>query len=504
MGNWRDYLRLAQGQAARIPTLGWLIGGVIAIAFAVVFAMELNGPSYAALYDGLSPADGGKVIAQLQKLGIPYELQAAGNVILVPAPQLAEARLELGTAGVPGDDVATGWQKLEDAPMTASDLAQSTMATQALESSLEQSIESMAGIQSAQVYLALPAATAFLGDQPKPTASVVIAADDSAAQAQGPAIANLVAGAVPGLATAQVTVETTTGISVFPTAAGTSTTQLQTITQVENSAAARVAQLLAPLVGAGNFRTNVSADIDFTQEHMQQLVYGPSQIVSHESTTQSDHTGTQDAAIGIPGAMSNEPPAPTTAQLPSPAAAGQAAAGLAGGTPAAAAPHETNKNTDQTYLVGQSENDITKPDWTVNAIAVSVVLNKAALGTTTTAQVKTAIAAAFAYPVVNVSVLAAPFQTSGSSVAGPGLLLAAMPVTRAVLEVLAAVALLFGAALPLQRWMIKFADVSDAPRLAPPKPAALPGPDFTQLRVQAAANPAGVARLLQGWVEENG
>ena len=72
--------------------------------------------------------------------------------------------------------------------MTASDLAQSTLATQALELSLQQSIESMAGIRSAQIFLALPPDTLFLADQPKPTASVVVDADDSAAQVQGQAI----------------------------------------------------------------------------------------------------------------------------------------------------------------------------------------------------------------------------------------------------------------------------------------------------------------------------
>ncbi|HQT42589.1 MAG TPA: hypothetical protein PLD79_01255, partial [Halothiobacillus sp.] len=133
-------------------------------------------------YDGLSPADGGKVITQLQKIGIPYQLQAAGNVILVPATELATARLQLGASGIPGDSVSTSWDRLENAPMTASDLAQSTMALRALEASLAQSIDSMEGITDAQVYLALPADTPFLADQPKPSASVIISASTQDAQ----------------------------------------------------------------------------------------------------------------------------------------------------------------------------------------------------------------------------------------------------------------------------------------------------------------------------------
>jgi flagellar M-ring protein FliF len=514
MASSRDYLRLAQAQAVRVPALAWLIAGVIAVAFAVVLAMQLSGPPYAALYDGLSPADGGKVIAQLQKLGIPYELQAAGNIILVPAPQLAAARLQLGAADVPGSEVATGWQKLEDAPMTASDLAQTTMAAQALQASLEQSIESMAGITSAQVYLALPPQTAFLGDQPKPTASVVIAADPVSAQAQGPAIAALVAGAVPGLAAAQVAVATTSGVVVYPSgAAGAVPAQFATVSEVEDSAVARVAQLLTPLFGTGNFRTNVSADIDFTQEHIQQITYGPTQIIAHDTNTTSDQQGTLGGPIGIPGAMSNEPPQATTAAVPAaPPPQAERQGNTAIPTPPAAAPappagpQETHKSLDQTYDVGQSSSDITKPGWVVNGIAVSVVLNKAALGATTTAQVQQAIMAAFAYPQVKVNVLAANFQTQTGQVAGAGLLQAAAPLSRALLELLAAAALLFGAALPAARWLRRYADLVITPQEVP-RPAAvtpLPAREFADLRLQASENPTGVARLLQSWVEENG
>jgi flagellar M-ring protein FliF len=517
MLDWREYLRILRAQAERVPTIGWLVGGVIAVALAAVLSMEMSSPPYAALYEGLSPAQGGAVIAQLQKLGIPYELQAAGNVILVPAPQLAAARLQLGAAQVPEDDAAAGWNKLEDAPMTTSDIAQSAMASQALEASLEQSIDSMAGIESAKVYLALPADTPFLADQPKPTASVVIEADASSAEAQGPAIANLVAGAVPGLSAQQVTVETTSGVAVYPAgAAGATSSQFQTVAQIESAADARVAQLLTPLVGAGNFRADVSANVDFTQEHIHQVAYGPSQVLTHQVSDQTNRTGSQDAAIGIPGALSNEPPAATTAATPPVPVAGAAPA--AGTSPAgtanasggqAAGPEESSKNLDQTYDAGQSESDITKPDWAVNSIAVSVVLNKAALGGTSIDQVKAAIAGAFAYKTVTVNVLAAPFQAPGISPTAMTLAQEAGPVSRALLEVMAAAALMFGVALPLGRRLGMLGErvpavVAPVPVSLPrPVPVALPRRDLTKLRAQANENLAGVAKLLQSWVEEN-
>ena len=513
MPDWRSYLRLARAQAGRVPLLGWAAAAAVVVAFAIAFSFEFGDPPYVALYEGLSPAQGGSVIAQLQKLGIPYQLQAAGDIILVPAPELAAARLQLGAAQVPGDDVSDKWNKLETAPMTTSDVAQAAMADQALEASLAQSVESMSGITSAQVYLALPPDTPFLDDQPKPTASVVIAADPQTAQAQAPAIASLVAGAVPGLNAGQVNVETTDGVAVYPASAtGNVAAQFKTVSYVENTATARIAELLTPLVGAGNFRTDVSANLDFTQEQIKQISYGPAQLVSHDISNQSDRTGSQNPAYGIPGALSNEPPASTVAQTPATPTANNAqdtAASNANatGTSTPPPPHDTTKSLDQTFVTDQSESDITKPDWAVKSIDVSVVLNKAAMGTVSPDQVKAAIAGAFAYPQVQVSVLAAPFQ-SGIGVPGSqGLLQAAAPATRGLLEVVAAAALLFGLALPFGRYLNALAlrERLPAPMRMPlpmPSPPMAPRRDLTQLRARVADNPAAVAGLLQSWIDE--
>ncbi|OYV24728.1 MAG: hypothetical protein B7W99_00740, partial [Rhodospirillales bacterium 20-58-10] len=283
MASWQNNWSFFRAQIIRIPAMAWAVLGIILVSLAVVFSLQLNGPSYVALYEGLSPADGGKVIAQLQKLGIPYQLQAAGNVILVPGPELATARLQLGASGIPGDSVSTGWDRLEDAPMTASDLAQNTMAVRALEASLAQSIDGMQGISDTQIYLALPPNTPFLADQPKPTASVIISANSQDAHSQGPAIAKLVAGAVIGLAPNDVSVATTAGLTVFPIdGTMTSGAEFSTVADVETAANAKVSQLLTPLVGYDNFRTDVAANLDFTHSHIHQISYGPTNIIAHE------------------------------------------------------------------------------------------------------------------------------------------------------------------------------------------------------------------------------
>jgi flagellar M-ring protein FliF len=524
MPDWQTYLGEGRRQLARVPTFGWVAAAVIGLSLGVALYLETGAPPYVALYEGLSPADGGAVIAQLQKLGIPYQLEAAGDVILVPQSQLAAARLQLGAAQVPGTTATNGWDKVENAPMTASDLAQNTMADQALEASLAQSINSLSGVSSAQVFLAMPQDTPFLADQPKPTASVIIAANDIDGTSDGPAIASLVAGAVPGLQAEQVTVTTTSGTKVFPTGSQVSIgSQFAEISAVENLAVARVSTLLLPLVGGGHFRVGASADLDFTHEQVHQVNYGPDQLVSHQERNQSTQTGSQSSPIGIPGALSNEPPAATTATPPPPAAA----TGTAGGTGTTAAtgttstststststatptqPERSSSSSSQTYVTDQSESDITKPDWSVRALAISAVLDKAALKGMTIDQVKAAIAGAFSYPHVTVNVLAAPFAQP------PGieqtLLQQALgPLSHAILEVLAAIALLFGVALPMGRRISTMAIPRRVIAVPAPRPvpvdvtAEIPPPlEFTSLREQAAKNVPGAARLLQSWVDE--
>ncbi|MGE4481072.1 flagellar basal-body MS-ring/collar protein FliF [Acidocella sp.] len=508
-----------------MPKLFWVAGGAVLASLGVALWLELSGPPYAVLSEGLSPADGGKVIAHLQKLGIPYQLQAAGNVIMVPAPQLAQARLQLGAADIPGSSTQNAWNQLENAPMTASDLAQSTMATQALQLTLQQSIEAMNGIRSAQVFLALPPETPFLASQPKPAASVVVDADQTQAAAQGETIAKLVAGAVPGLAAKDVTVVTTSGSTVYP-ASGTMNTgsQFATQAQIEAMSAARVAGLLIPLLGAGNFRTDISADMDFTQARIHQVTYGPSQMVARSRDNQSTQTGPSNSAIGIPGALSNEPPGKTTAGT---APAAQPAATQTQGQPqgqtqgqtqgqppgqeqknnSTPLPSRTSKDLDQTFVTDQTDSDITKPDWAVKSIAVSVVLNQSALPKDLTVdQIKAAITAAFAYPDVKVNVLATPFQKPAEALGSSPMIAAASPLTHAALELLAALALLFGLALPAGR---RLANIDLKNLVPPPPPAQRPLPtippprDFSGLREQASENVPGVARLLQSWTEEN-
>ncbi len=121
-------------------------------------------------------------------------------------------------------------------------------------------------------------------------------------------------------------------------------------------------------------------------------------------------------------------------------------------------------------------------------------------------QIKTAIVSAFAYPDVTVNVLVQPFQKPVTSMGSAPFIAAANPLAHALLEVLAAMALLFGLALPAGRRLtnVNLKTMLPSPPPVPrPLPMVIPPRDFSELRDQAAENIPGVARLLQSWAEEN-
>ncbi|WP_297443368.1 hypothetical protein, partial [Acidocella sp.] len=271
MPSLADSYKKVAGYLANVPLWGWMLVGIAVLAAAIGGGVELAGPPYAVLSDGLTPANGGKIIAELQKLGIPYRLEQAGNVIAVPDDMLGQARLELGDAQIPQSGAQDAVNALVNAPLTASDLAQQTLATRALEQSISDSIMQMNGVQSAQVFVATPDDTPFLQDSPKPSASVIIGATDETARADAQAIANLISGAVPGISSDDISIQTLSGTTVFPASkALIPESQIQVTREIEADAQQRITSLLTPILGADNFRVSVLANVDFSQVDIHQ------------------------------------------------------------------------------------------------------------------------------------------------------------------------------------------------------------------------------------------
>ncbi|MFM4737589.1 flagellar M-ring protein FliF C-terminal domain-containing protein, partial [Aeromonas caviae] len=134
------------------------------------------------------------------------------------------------------------------------------------------------------------------------------------------AIANLVAGSISGMKPGAVTVVDQSGqllSAELGDKAGfgkQSVQQMEYVRKLEQYIRQRASDMLSPMLGTGNFRVQIAADVNFNAVEETQQQLDPNAVVTRESN-KSDKT-IDALALGIPGALSNRPPetAPKTDQ----------------------------------------------------------------------------------------------------------------------------------------------------------------------------------------------
>lgn len=464
----RLFLRLRE-LIARMPRIGWLAAAAVLLALAGVTALSLSGPGYAPLFEGLSPGQGGRVIDALQKLGIPYQLNATGSIIEVPRNTLARARLKLGEEGVPASPASSAWKQLTHDSVTTSATAERALSQRATESTLEQAIERIHGVAQARVMLARPRETPFLESQPRPKASVLLTTSAGGiSQTQARAIAQLVANAVPGLDASRVTVTDQDGQVLAPISdqgVGQAQSQLAFEDHVETETGRHIRALLNPVVGAENLRVSVAAGIDFAQRTSQQVTYGPQSAPDQVTHDQRTRVGQAAGSAGVPGALSNQPPGNTTAPVGKRSPGSGKSARKQGTVPGS---RENRWNVR--YEVGKTVSQTHAAPWTLKSLSVSVVVNRNAVKTKQSLdRIRALVRGSLAAPRLSVDVVAVPFRKAAPATTPAAWMTAATnpALIRAALELLAAVLLLFGVARPLGRWLQAHAEsLAGGPRPA--------------------------------------
>ena len=297
--------------------IGLMVGlaATIAIGFAVVLWSQA--PDYRVLFSNLGYADANQVIEQLRLFNVPYKFDSDGRAILVPEEHVHQARLKLAAEGFTADKTV-GFELLDkDQGIGSSQFMETTRYRRGLEGELSRTIASMIAVRNARVHLAIPKDSVFIRDERKPSASVFIElfAGRKLERDQVAAIANLVASSIPELKFEDVTVVDQRGRLLnsreMDTDSVLAAKQLEYTQKVEERLLNRVNSILLPVVGADRFRAEVSADIDFTAVEQTDEIYNPDlPALRSEQTNEETRVGAL-AAIGIPGALSNQPPGPT-------------------------------------------------------------------------------------------------------------------------------------------------------------------------------------------------
>jgi len=289
---------------------------IVSIVFAgvvlIFFALSQK-PSLTSLYDSLSASEKAKMLDALTAAGYDATVDPATGNVLIPTSDFHEAKLSLAAQGLPAS-TPDGYSELNNLPMGASRSVEAMKLKQAQEVEIARSISAMSDVIGARVHLALPEKSVFVRDRMDPTASVFVQLGQgrSLDEVQVAAILNLVSASVAGLSRDDVTVIDQNGrlLSNSPDdpASILSDTQLQYRMRLENIYRSRIESILTPLVGLGNARAQVNIEIDFTRTEITEETVDPKRNALVSEQNALDLT-TKKEARGIPGALSNDPPA---------------------------------------------------------------------------------------------------------------------------------------------------------------------------------------------------
>jgi len=358
-------------------------GAMLAIALAV--ALLIGGwlwarePPYGVVFANLSERDGGQIVAALEQQNIPYKVSEGGSAILVPAQQVHEVRLRLASQGLPKGGLV-GFEVMETQKLGISQFAEQINYQRAMEGELARSIQSLAAVKGARVHLAIPKQTAFLRDEQKPTASVLVSLQPGRTlePAQVAGVIHLVSSSVPQLSPTQVSVIDQDGNLLSQQSdstkdSGLDPSQIRYMREVEQDYRKRVEAILAPMVGAGNVRAQVAADIDFSQTDQVAETYRPNPTpetaIRSQQTSESGAPGSG-GATGVPGALTNQPPVPATAPITSPAVGATSGTGNNN-----AAQQNFSRNSTVNYEVDKTIKHTKGAIGTIRRLAVAVIVN---------------------------------------------------------------------------------------------------------------------------------
>jgi len=331
--NWLQ--RLSALDRAQRMRLG--AGVALLVAAAVAAVVMGRQPDYRVLFSNLGDKDGGAVVAQLSQMNVPYKYSEGGGAILIPAERVHDVRLRLATQGLPKGSVA-GFELMESNKFGMTQFQERLNFQRGLEGELTRSIQALSSVQSARVHLALPNQNGFFREQQKPSASVLVSLHPGRIldRAQLAGIVHLVASSVPELAPSAVSVLDDTGklLSQSPDStagAEINAQQLLYVQQLEQQYSRRIMDILEPVVGRDNVKAQVTAEVDFSQTESTSEQFRPNQTpdssaVRSQQVLESRGSATK-TATGVPGAVANQPPAPSAAPInganPAPNAGGQ-------------------------------------------------------------------------------------------------------------------------------------------------------------------------------------
>jgi flagellar M-ring protein FliF len=305
------YAKLTKQQKMIIAAA--VIGIVAFLIFLVVYTAKKSAPSkYETLFDSLSSEDAAKVIAQLEKDNIPYEI-LENNTIKVPRNVVYKERISIASQGIPKDN-GVGFELFDKQEFGATSFDQKIKHLRALEGELSRTITALSPVHHATVSLALPKDTLFVSKQVEPTASVMVELVDGGMltpkQIRG--IKNLVAASVPKLKPENVMLVSSDGVTLgdddeMAQLSELSISQQRYKLKEEKKRQEKIIDVIAPFVGGKDkVVAQVTIEFDFSIKNSTSEKYDPENVVRSEQVNEEKREGSAPKEVGgVPGTVSN-------------------------------------------------------------------------------------------------------------------------------------------------------------------------------------------------------
>lgn len=246
-----------------------IAGAGVLFILAILIYFSLYQEEFATLFEDLGQGDAAKVVEELERQGIEYQLGAGGDAIFVEAGHVDEARLRVAAEGLlPG--TGNGFELFDSVGYGASEFAQKVSYQRALQGELARTIEALPEIRAARVHIVLPERSLFSADQAFAKASVILAEEAnlklSPEQVHG--IRRLVASAVDGMEISNVAVLDGKGVSLDGAMASEPTEHSANLSfkkQYEDYLLGKAERILTQAFGFGNALANVDVMLDFEE-----------------------------------------------------------------------------------------------------------------------------------------------------------------------------------------------------------------------------------------------
>ncbi len=357
------------------------MAAAVAASIALIVGLFLwsSAPDYKVLFSNLSERDAGMVSTTLQQMNVPYKTEANGT-LMVPASQVYDLRFKLAAQGIPKGG-AVGFEAMDSPKLGMTQFQEQLAFQRGLEGELARTIQSLAPVESARVHLAIPKPSVFIRDKQSPSSSVLVNLYPGRALDPGQvqSIVHLVSSSVPELSPNSVTVVDQAGNLLTArndsqSPRGLNASQLEYTKAMEAYYVQRIEAIVAPIVGAGNVKAEVRADLDFSEDEATSESYKPNPAPDAQSIrsqqTVEDNNSAGNQAQGVPGALTNQPPGPATAPLTAPpgANAGPNATAGQGG-------NSSRKENTVNFELDKTIRHVKASQGRVKRLSVAVVVN---------------------------------------------------------------------------------------------------------------------------------